>query len=278
MNFLDDFAKAVKQLPDIKLALVLGSFADSKNCNRFDEFSDIDLFIICDNPSKYLQSPSWLSFYNEVACYFNDPISMGIGTELRVVFANRQLADIAIVTESDFIKLKRNKIFSERILARGYKIIKNTLNSSILKAVVFKEDIHNTSYIHRKFDEFSIDLAVIYKYFKRKDYFSAYYAFNRRIIKLLIWSLEEQAKLKGIDDIYFNGRYMSKWLDNSTIEEFNKCIVCNNLEELNKNMINSIKMFRDTINILLQNENQQISSQADSFLSYIEGLCYNAFS
>ncbi len=219
MNFIEKLKKYILQNNDFNIVNINGSYADEKKKNRYDEFSDIDLFVVTEKKDYYLKNPEWLNFYDKKFIYFNDPISFGIGTELRVAFADGLLVDIAIVNKSEFLLLKENSIFNDKIVSRGTICLKNDFiqekalyNNKKNCAIDYSKP---TPYeLNRKIDEFWIDIANIYKYISRNDMFSAKYAFDRRITKLLIYVLELYTKMISPDtDTMFNGRNINKWLD-----------------------------------------------------------------
>lgn len=219
MEFIEKLKKYILQNNDFNIVNINGSYADEKKKNRYDEFSDIDLFVVTEKKDYYLKNPMWLNFYGRKFIYFNDPISFGIGTELRVAFDDGLLVDIAIVSKSEFLLLKENSIFNDKIVSRGTICLKNDFIQEKEFCDNKKSCISNyskpTAYeLNRKIDEFWIDIANIYKYISRGDMFSAKYAFDRRIIKLLIYVLELYTKMIAPDtDTMFNGRNINKWLD-----------------------------------------------------------------
>lgn len=246
MEFIEKLKDYIKKNDDFDTVNIAGSFSDKKNKNRYDEFSDIDLFIVTEKKDYYLSNKDWLSFYGKKFIYFNDPISLGTGMELRVAFDDGLLADIAIVNDLEFRKLKENKIFCEKIIDRGFTTLKNNYDEHYFEHKKYKEEVVTQYEWNRTIDEFWIDICNIYKYFARKDYFSAKYAFDRRILKILIYTLEEYTKIKDIkQDVYFNGRYMKKWLDKESFEEINNI---DSSIEPNKMVLSiqlAIKMFEE---------------------------------
>lgn len=46
MNFIEKLKKYILQNNDFNIVNINGSYADEKKKNRYDEFSDIDLFVV----------------------------------------------------------------------------------------------------------------------------------------------------------------------------------------------------------------------------------------
>lgn len=222
-EFIEKITKYVKENDEIDACLLLGSVVDRKT-KRDDEFSDVDLLIITEHLDYYLHNCEWLNFYKKVDLYFNDPISFGIGTELRVCFENELLSDIAIVNLQEFMKLMKNEIFCTKIIGRGYRILKSNFANQLyeyneLNFISIPK--FNSESLNRLIDEFWIDIYNILKYYYRNDYFTALYAFERRITKIIIAVLEESYKISGKDDVLFNGRYMERWLNDDDYNSVN---------------------------------------------------------
>lgn len=253
---MEEFIKKLKEYintnNDIEACLLMGSYVDNKH-KRYDELSDVDLFIITEKTEYYLNNPKWLEFYKKVSLYFKDPISLGIGTELRVCFEDELLSDIAIVNYNEFQKLMNNKIFCTKIIGRGFKILKSNYNNEIYNSnntfINTSSNITKDS-LNRLRDEFIIDIYNILKYFYRNDYFTAFYAFERRISKIIIYILEESYRFNGTYDVMFNGRYMEKWLEEDDYNYIEKIFLNINKDSFLDSIIMSIDLFENKISYI----------------------------
>ena len=223
MEFLESFKEYSLANDEFNVVNIAGSFADNINKERFDSFSDVDLFIVTENKDYYLKTVKWLSFYDKDLIFFNDPISMGVGNELRIGFSDGIFSDIAIVNNEEFCKLKENEIFCKKIIDRGFKTIKNDYGDNYLLHKKFKENSISEYELNRLADEYWIDIANICKYMSRNDFFSAKFAFDRRITKIIIKVVEIYMKSRNnLVDTMFNGRRMDTWVDKEILEEIYK--------------------------------------------------------
>lgn len=247
MDFISKFKEYIKKNSDFEIVNINGSYADTKSKKRYDKFSDLDLFIITKDKIKYLEHPEWLNFYGKEFIYFNDPISLGIGTELRVAFDDGLLADIAIVDNEEYSLLRQNDIFKEKIEGRGTLCLKNIYGTSQKTKNVQKSNNKITAYeLNRKVDEFWIDISNIYKYLSRDDVFSAKYAFDRRIMKLLIYVLEKYTIMINPNiDVMFNGRNMKKWLDSVNMQKISEINSSMKQDDMLKCIDLAIDLFND---------------------------------
>ena len=250
MDFLKKFEEYALKNDEFNIVSISGSFADKKNNKRFDSFSDVDLFIVTENQEYYLKNPKWLDFYDkDLLLFFNDPISMGVGQELRVGFSDGLLSDIAIVNNKEFCKLKKNKIFCEKIIDRGFKTIKNNYGNKYLIHKKFKDEPISEYELNRLVDEYWIDISNICKHLARNDCFSAKYAFDRRITKIIIKIVEIYMKNKDNSiDTMFNGRKMDSWIDNNILEEIYKIESSFNKNRMLKTILRSNEFFQTITN------------------------------
>lgn len=267
-KFIEKLSSYVDSNPDIDACLLMGSFADKKQ-KRSDEFSDVDLFIITEKSEEYLANYKWLEFYDKVLLHFNDPISLGTGMELRVGFENELLADIAIVNYSQFEELMNNSVFRTKIIGRGFKVIKSNYPTDIYKT---EENVYDTSHsitkesLNRLRDEFIIDIYNVLKYYTRGDYFTSFYAYERRISKIIIYVLEESYKLNSAEkDVMFNGRYMEKWLDDVDYEYIKKAFLDINKENFLDCINNSMVLFENKCNVIANKLNIVLEDKNESF-------------
>lgn len=271
MNFVEKLKEYVMSNDDFEIVNIAGSMADKKRKDRQDKFSDIDLFIITEKKENYLKNVEWLKFFDEKFIYFNDPISMGIGTELRVAYESGLLVDIAIVNNEEFNLLKENSIFCKKILDRGIINIKNSKKTNFLKYKPIVKEIVSEYTLNRKIDEFWIDIVNIYKYIKRDDLFSAKYAFDRRITKLLIFTLEEYAKIINNNvDTLFNGRYMNIWLDEKSIESMYKINSSTNIQQMIDAIYLAIKLFEEKMKEIFEYYNYKQDGEKENIILNIK--------
>lgn len=271
MNFIEKLEHYMQTNTDFDVVNIAGSFSDKKTKNRYDKFSDIDLFIITEKKDNYLLDPSWLDFYGKKYMFFNDPISLGTGMELRVVFDDGLLVDIAIVNNDEFQNLKENEAFCDKIIDRGFEILKNNYGDDYFDHKKYLKTNISEYELNRRIDEFWIDICNIYKYFSRKDYFSAKYAFDRRITKILIYTMEEYTKtLNNFHDVFFNGRYMHKWLDDCSFKKMNE--IDSSIEP--KKMIDAIRkaidLFESTNDKIFKYYNYNYDINRDSIVFMIK--------
>ena len=266
-EFIKKLYDYVNMNVDIDVCLLMGSHADKRQ-KRCDEYSDIDLFIITEKNVEYLKNYKWMEFYKKVSLHFLDPISLGIGMELRVCFEDELLADVAIVNFKEFESLMNNEIFRTKIIGRGFEIVKSNYPQSIYQTsnlVVGNKCTITEESLNRLRDEFIIDIYNILKYFYRGDYFTSFYAFERRISKIIVYILEESYKLYNIDkDVMFNGRYMEKWLTSEDYEYVRKIFLDINKDNFLESIRNSIILFENKCQLIANKLNISLENKENS--------------
>lgn len=267
---MEEFIKKLNEYlvndDSIDACLLMGSITDNRQ-KRCDEFSDVDLFVITEKKDWYLNNCKWLEFYRKVSLFFQDPISLGIGTELRVCFDNELLSDIAIVNYEEFTNLMNNEIFKTKIIGRGFRILKSKYSNEIYKcdnSLYDNKNILNSNNLNRLRDEFYIDIYNVLKYYYRKDYFTAFYAFERRISKIIIYILEESYKLDGVNDVMFNGRYMKKWLNEEDYKYIENIFLNINKNNFLNCIMKAIDLFEQKCNYISKSKMFELENKRDS--------------
>lgn len=85
--------------PDVRAVLVLGSWARSDR--PADAWSDLDLLVVCEAPSRYLDGAGWLEQLGPVWLTFREPTSVGNRWERRVLFDGGQDVDLVFLTAEE---------------------------------------------------------------------------------------------------------------------------------------------------------------------------------
>src|SRR6056297_98372 len=105
---------------NFRAAAIIGSRARTEK--PADEFSDLDILILSNEPEKHIDNTDWLSEIGEVHITFVETLPLGNGKERRVMFANALDVDFAIVPAS-----QSEAMFSSpdiiSVFKKGYKIL-----------------------------------------------------------------------------------------------------------------------------------------------------------
>lgn len=79
---------------NVRAAIVIGSRARSDH--PADEWSDLDMILIVNNPRRFIESDRWVHGIAEPWLTFTEPTPAGSGTERRVVFPGGRTIDFVI--------------------------------------------------------------------------------------------------------------------------------------------------------------------------------------
>lgn len=260
----------------IKGIISFGSFYSKnpkKNCN--DEFSDLDLFVFTTSPDKILSinDIGWLSCFGKPmsVLIIENPFQNTRVT--RIIFDNLFSIDYIPVKYSKFSLIKKylflkNKGLEKIIphhsivnaelkafysyLIRGYSILHDKKN---MKKIIHKIEEEFSGYddssvtektFNECYNEFWHSAYKILGKIKRND---MYYAivlldniFKRRLIQMIEW--ETRYFYKSKEDLFYLGKKINQWCNESTYKNLKKTIFCFNEQENIKTLISHIDLFQ----------------------------------
>jgi aminoglycoside 6-adenylyltransferase len=109
--------------PDIRAAFVAGSRARANH--PADDWSDLDVVIVADDPQPYLASAEWLSAIGEVRLTFLEPTAVGGLTERRALFDGGLDVDITFVPTEFVQHMLQHAIPAEvaQVFQQGVRIL-----------------------------------------------------------------------------------------------------------------------------------------------------------
>jgi aminoglycoside 6-adenylyltransferase len=84
-----------RQRSDVQAVFVVGSRA--RTAVPADQWSDIDIVVIVDDPDAYAADPGWLAAFGRPLLSFVEPTAVGGFVERRVLFESGQDVDFALV-------------------------------------------------------------------------------------------------------------------------------------------------------------------------------------
>jgi aminoglycoside 6-adenylyltransferase len=120
----DEFVEQVREWaaaqPDVQAAMPVGSAA--RSATPADEWSDIDIGLIVDDPAPYLRDAAWLAPFGTPLLTFVEPTAIGISHERRVLFDDGTEADFAFFPAAAIEQLRADA-GADATLRRGYRVL-----------------------------------------------------------------------------------------------------------------------------------------------------------
>lgn len=118
--FLEAFVRWATGRRDVHAVVLVGSRARADS--PADEWSDVDLALVVDDPDGYLGDEHWLEAFGQPLLTFVEPTAVGGGLERRVLYADGLDVDVAVVTP-DWLRHAAADPEAAHVLQRGYRVL-----------------------------------------------------------------------------------------------------------------------------------------------------------
>jgi aminoglycoside 6-adenylyltransferase len=118
--FLTAFAAWAEKRSDVRALLLVGSHARSDM--PADEWSDVDLTLVVDEPAPYLGDGEWLEEFGPPLLTFVEPTPVGGAFERRVLYENGLDVDVVVVTP-EWLQHAAAAAETARVLKRGARLL-----------------------------------------------------------------------------------------------------------------------------------------------------------
>jgi aminoglycoside 6-adenylyltransferase len=104
---------------DVHAAVVVGSRARTEE--PADRWSDLDVFLVVDDPEPYVADGAWVSEFGRPVLTFVEPTAVGGERERRVLYGSGDDVDLALVPLAALDLLDSPEVAS--LIARGYRVL-----------------------------------------------------------------------------------------------------------------------------------------------------------
>jgi aminoglycoside 6-adenylyltransferase len=118
--FLTAFIAWAETQGDVKALLLLGSRA--RTDSPADEWSDVDLTLVVDEPDRYLGDGEWLEEFGRPLLTFVEPTAVGSAFERRVLYEDGLDVDVAVVT-AEWLEHAAADPETARVVKRGARVL-----------------------------------------------------------------------------------------------------------------------------------------------------------
>ena len=119
-EFIEQVVEWAAAEPGLHAALLVGSVARSET--PADEWSDVDIALIVDDPAPYLRDAAWLAPFGTPLLTFIEPTATGDSHERRVLFEDGIEVDFAIFSAAAVERLRADS-GADSTLRRGYCVL-----------------------------------------------------------------------------------------------------------------------------------------------------------
>jgi aminoglycoside 6-adenylyltransferase len=221
-----------EQESKVHSALILGSQVREEF--EGDEWSDLDVLLLVDDPQVLLQTDTWLTFFGEAVCGTVEETQLDwlrlTWAVKRVLFADNRAVDFSILP---YDRIDDVLSINAEIHAHGYQIIyddcSNRLASKIettLKPVeIAFPEIPSEDKLHQTVNDLLFQLMFACKKIKRKELWVAVSCMNQEISRRLLDLIEFHTASIGIvsQKLCYDGRFLEQRARPDILEQLTNC-------------------------------------------------------
>jgi len=210
---------------DLRAAVILGSRA--RTVRPADEWADLDVLLVADDPQPYLDSVAWLEALGRVRMTFLEPTAVGGLIERRVLFEPALDADLTFIPRAMLDRIAQAGLPSDiaSVLARGTRPLfdkDGTLGA--LLAGLFPTPAATQPPSPAAFDNLVNDALYhaiwTAKKLRRGELYVARSCcdgyMKTRLLEMISW--HARAKRGSNTDTWHAGRFLEQWADPRVIE------------------------------------------------------------
>lgn len=251
---------------DIRTLLVVGSMARSEM--PADEWSDIDVVIVSEEPEKYLRNADWLLPIGNYILTFLETTAVGGGKERRVMFEGGVDVDFSVFPASIFKGMLEVEEIKE-VLSRGVKIlldkdgeVQELLSNLAYTPPAVKPSVEEWD---NEVHDFFYHVIWSVKKLRRGELFVAKSCMDnylqRQLRTMLRW---HAAGCRGEEyETWHKTRFMEKWGDPSFIQRWEKTYSLLEKEGMAKALLAALDLYRDMAKETAQFLNLPYPDEAD---------------
>lgn len=236
---IENFVHWGMQIDNLCAAFIIGS--QSREVHGSDEYSDLDIAMIVENPDYFISSKQWL---NEIGVPQVSFFIKGVGGGWRVIFDDALDVDFAICSKKDPIFVRAD------ILQRGYNIL---LDKMGLKEKISQIDIGKQPYtlpseqvINNKINSFWFHSVLAAKKIKRGELWNAKYYMDSHVKEILLSFIEYHTHAtQGLGcNTWHEGRFIEEWADKWIIDMLSTCFSHYDKEDTIRSLSSMMDLFR----------------------------------
>jgi len=267
---IQNFLRFSQACEDFRAAAIIGSRARTEK--SADEFSDLDMLVLSNDPEKHIDNNDWVSEIGEVHITFVETLPLGNGKERRVMFSGALDVDFAIVPASEAKAMFASpEIIS--VFRKGFKILfdKDDLfsyldfsgtNEKPKKMLPAVKDVKNV------IQDFWYHCIWSMKKIQRGEYWTAKMCVDGYMKSLMLKMIEWDYQLNQTEpkEIWHDGRFFEKWVDQAIQAEMKVCFSHYVREDIIRALKCSMDLFCALSKKVTEKLNIQYPQKAEEFV------------
>lgn len=242
-SILQSLARWGSRDPQIQAALIIGSQA--REDHPADDFSDLDLILVAEDPRLLLTTDDWLSPIGNVHISFVET-TLGGAQERRVLFDGALDVDFIILSPADFLHALQTD--DAQILLRGCRVLfdKQGLLPAFHSAAPRPYTPLSPSAFKNLVNDFWYHAVWTAKKLIRGELWTAKACLDCYMKQQLLTLLECHAHaLHGPDyDTWHKGRYLEQWAEGWAVQSLSRCFAHYERGEMQTALLATMGLFR----------------------------------
>lgn len=230
---------------DVHFAVLVGSHARAED--PADEWSDIDLVIIVDDPAAMMADPSWLDELGRPLLSFVEPTAVGGFTERRVLFESGQDVDFVLLPVAGAVQLAASPEAAS-VFARGFWVLVDKLG--IAPALdgqtdtPWAPDLPDAASFAQLTHDFWFHALWSAKKLRRGEVWIAKQGCDCYLkgltVRLMAW--HAQAADASVDT-WHRGRFLERWADPVALRDFRAAFAAGDPDDIARALWATVDLF-----------------------------------
>jgi aminoglycoside 6-adenylyltransferase len=191
-----------------------------------DQWSDVDLALVVDDPAPYLASAGWLDTFGRPLLTFVEPTAVGPFAERRVLFETGLEVDFALLPVDGARRMAEDPE-GRAVLRRGFRVLVDELDLearlSASAAQPPATGVPDQAAFDRLTHDFWYHLLWAAKKLRRGELWIATQTCNCHLKGLLVTLLGWHTRAaEPLSDTWHGGRFLERWADPGALQQLGR--------------------------------------------------------
>ena len=250
---------------DDSIAAVIAIGSSTREETPADEYSDLDIFVVTEEPEKWY-SGEYPKLFGNVSISFIEP-TLGGGKERRCIYDEDKDVDMLIFTPAQFEKALEDGA-AGWVMDRGYVFLYGEERYAGMTARCVSRELHAPAMTEEEFtntvNDFFFHNIWAYKKLLRGELWSAKMCIDSYLKDRLLKMAEQyQTALNGAD-VWHDGRFLDRWLDPSVREELKGCFAHYDTEDCKRALRATHTLFAKLAAFVAQKQGYPYPAEAEA--------------
>jgi len=241
-------ARRAQEDANIRASFVFGSRGHL--CSRADNNSDLDIALICDNTSPFFANYGWVKAIGSPLMTYAQPVSAGIGRQVRVLFPDMRDVDFTFFTKDDLSNILKNQMFFNGVLGRGIQILcdKDSILPDRTQLEFNKHyalPVRNQEAFTELTYDFLFHAVSAAKKIERGELLTAKNTLDVNMRGVLLQAIRWQQLTHNPEiDVWHRARFFEEWADRGVLSSFKETCPAYDKQDLREKIEGNLSLYR----------------------------------